>query len=326
MSRARLAIIGAGLSGLVLARALREFADVAVFEKSRGFGGRMSTRRADPFAFDHGTQYFTAQTPRFRAFLEPYLEANTITCWMARHVQVDASSGDSVVLPARPLYVGVPAMNAFGKALAEGLAVWRSARVIRPVRAGTMWKLEMEDGTFHDGFDWVISTAPAEQTAALLPEDFAEHEALTQARMAGCYTLMLGLEAALELPWDAARVGGGPLGWIALNNSKPGRPEASSLVVQSSNEWAEAHMEDDQTQVANRMLEAAEAITGRTLLPAYRSLHRWRYAAVKTPAAAPFLVDAPQRLAAAGDWCLRARVEAAYESAIALAIDLKDRL
>lgn len=41
----RIAIIGAGLSGLVLARQLASNADITVFEKARGVGGRMSTSK-----------------------------------------------------------------------------------------------------------------------------------------------------------------------------------------------------------------------------------------------------------------------------------------
>ncbi|MFZ9092741.1 MAG: NAD(P)-binding protein [Planctomycetaceae bacterium] len=40
------AIIGAGLSGLTLANRLQNRAEVTVFEKSGGFGGRMATRHA----------------------------------------------------------------------------------------------------------------------------------------------------------------------------------------------------------------------------------------------------------------------------------------
>ena len=40
----RIAVIGAGLSGLVAARSLQQDHDVTIFEKSRGVGGRMGTR------------------------------------------------------------------------------------------------------------------------------------------------------------------------------------------------------------------------------------------------------------------------------------------
>ncbi|MFM7274112.1 MAG: FAD-dependent oxidoreductase, partial [Gammaproteobacteria bacterium] len=57
----RIAVIGAGIAGLALARALADAAEVTVFEKSRGAGGRMSTRRQEPWHFDHGTQFFTVR-------------------------------------------------------------------------------------------------------------------------------------------------------------------------------------------------------------------------------------------------------------------------
>jgi len=51
----RVAVIGAGLSGLIAARTLADHVHrVQVFEKARAPGGRMSTRRMNSYAFDHG--------------------------------------------------------------------------------------------------------------------------------------------------------------------------------------------------------------------------------------------------------------------------------
>ena len=69
----QVAIIGAGLAGLTLATRLTEAGHpVVVFDKGRGVGGRMSTRRgdADGLRFDHGAQYFTIRDPGFRTLLE----------------------------------------------------------------------------------------------------------------------------------------------------------------------------------------------------------------------------------------------------------------
>ena len=65
----RIAVIGAGISGIYVAKELSKFAQVTVFEKSRGFGGRMSTRTRDDFEFDHGAQYFTVKSNEFNDFL-----------------------------------------------------------------------------------------------------------------------------------------------------------------------------------------------------------------------------------------------------------------
>lgn len=69
-----MAIIGAGFSGVVLGQELQKFAEVKIFEKARGCGGRMSTRRIEDFAFDHGSQCFTARSKEFQNFLRPNTE------------------------------------------------------------------------------------------------------------------------------------------------------------------------------------------------------------------------------------------------------------
>ena len=60
---ATVAVIGAGISGLFAARTLRDHGvSVTVFDKSRGVGGRMSTRRTD-----QGTTFcllYTSPSPR----------------------------------------------------------------------------------------------------------------------------------------------------------------------------------------------------------------------------------------------------------------------
>ena len=54
----KIAIIGAGISGISLYSMLNKTSDVTVFEKSRQPGGRMCTRTKLSFDFDHGVQFF----------------------------------------------------------------------------------------------------------------------------------------------------------------------------------------------------------------------------------------------------------------------------
>ena len=61
-----IAVVGAGLSGLLVARALQaRGGKVVVLEKSRGLGGRLTTKRVGEAVFDTGAQYFTAKSERF---------------------------------------------------------------------------------------------------------------------------------------------------------------------------------------------------------------------------------------------------------------------
>ena len=87
----RVAVIGAGVAGLTVARRLEAEPDleVHVFDKARGAGGRVSTRRDDERAFDHGAQYFTCRSPRFEPVVKDWLSRGVVAEWSARVVHLD---------------------------------------------------------------------------------------------------------------------------------------------------------------------------------------------------------------------------------------------
>ena len=66
----KIAIIGAGFSGIILAQKLKNIGEVKIFEKARGVGGRMASRTKDDFNFDFGAQFFYAKTAEFQEFLD----------------------------------------------------------------------------------------------------------------------------------------------------------------------------------------------------------------------------------------------------------------
>lgn len=323
----KIAIIGAGLSGLTLARQLADTCAVTLFEKSRDVSGRMSTRRLEPYAFDHGAQYFTARSEAFQTFLKPHIQSGLIQEWPGHIVTFDIDGGVQEHQKTEATYVSVPGMNAFGKTLAEGVDVRCGVQISTLKNDAGEWHLSDAKGALHGPFDWVISAIPAPQAIAILPVSVSFYEALKSTGMMGCFTLMLGFDHKLPFDWDAAFVKGSPIGWMAMNMSKPKRPRASSLVVQSTNVWAEDNLEEDQDRVAALLLceikEKCGIDGGRA---SYQSLHRWRYASVTQAAGAPFLLDEDARLAACGDWCLKGRVEAAFESGFTLGEALKPRI
>ena len=318
---ATIAVIGAGLAGLVVSRELAGTHDVCVFEKSRGAGGRMATRRAGPLEFDHGAQFFTAQSEAFRSFLEPLLEAGVVSEWPARFAEFER---ERIVARRRwrndyPHYVGVPGMSAVGKKLAVGLDI-RFGTVVRSMaRKSERWQLFGDGRELLGEFDWVIVTAPAAQASELLAStSIAAHAA--SVRMHACYALLLGFDEPRDLPWDAAMVRDADISWISVNSSKPGRTAPFSLVVHSTNAWADAHVDDDDESVRHHLVEECREVAGIDAAGAtFIDLHRWRYANVDRQDGELYALDAGQRLAMCGDWFVRGRVEGAFASAKALA-------
>ena len=313
----RIAVVGAGLSGLVFAQALAGHARVDVFEKSRGFGGRMATRRNDSYQFDHGAQFFTAKSESFQAFLEPWLAAGVVARWDARFVEFEDGciSSRHSWSDEYPHYVGVPGMNALGRALGETLGVRLETRVGTIDGEAGDWVLGDDQGRELGRFDWIVSAVPAAQARALLPPGFAYHAEVEQRDMPGCYSLMLAFERSLPLDWDAALVKHPVISWISVDSSKPGRPAGYRLLVHASNRWAEANMELADDAVVEALVEATSTTIGQDLGAAERiDLHRWRYANPGPRTGDYALIDEPNRLAAIGDWCIRGRIEAAFHS------------
>ena len=316
-----IAVIGAGMAGLVVSRKLAHDHDVVVFEKSRGFGGRMATRRAGIFEFDHGAQFFTARSRAFRRFLEPLVEAGAVADWQARFAELrrDEIVGIRQWDGRQPHYVGVPGMNAVGRALASGLDVRLETAVRSLARKGERWQLLGDGGRPLGEFDWVIVTAPSAQTAELLASTSLA-SAAANSRMQACCALLMGFEETVDLPWQAALVDDADISWISVNSSKPDRPATSSIVAHSTNHWADDHLDDETGAIQQHLADEFRDLTGIDPATAtFVGLHRWRYANSDRQGGDVYALDTGQRLAACGDWFVRGRVEGAFTSVRALA-------
>jgi predicted NAD/FAD-dependent oxidoreductase len=325
----KVAVIGAGLSGLVVARQLQAVADVTVFEKSRGVGGRMATRYAGDFEFDRGAQFFTARTKGFRSFLQPLLDKGIVAPWQAQFAEFDRDNMTTLRAWADdyPHFVGAPRMNSIGKALSADLNVVFETAITAIARDSNGWTVSDGAGSRSGPFDWLVVSSPAPQTAALTAT-FPELVAYCGERqMLGCFALMLGFSEPVNLQWQAALVHNADISWMSVNNSKPFRDNPFALVVHSTNAWADAHMEDDIELVQEHLLDEVSLVAGKDMRSAaHREVHRWRYANIARQAGPSYYLDEHNRLAACGDWCVLGRIEAAFTSANDLAGSLVERL
>jgi len=327
----KVAIIGAGLSGITAALYLNNLFDISIFEKSRGVGGRITTRYADPFYFDHGAQFFIAKDEKFKDFIKPMIEQKIIQRWDAKFVEIFKSqiSQKWQWNDKKPHYVGSPGMNAISKYLAKSLNIHLNTTISRlvnknPPNQPPRWQLFDQQDQLLGTFDWVICTAPAPQAGNLLPSQFAHHEPIKQTNMLPCYSLMLGFYEPLNLDFDAALIKGADISWISVNSRKPGRHQAFSLLIHSTNQWAQSHLEDDQQAVIKYLSDQTSQSIGLDVSQAdHQTLHRWRYANMKTVYSEKSLVDDKNQLIACGDWCIQGRIEAAFISGLSAANAVK---
>ena len=325
MTSPRIAVIGAGLAGLACARALRaRGATVRLFDKGRGPGGRLATRRAEAeglaLQFDHGAQYLTARGEGFAVLLA----AHGAAPW-----------------GAAGRLVGTPGMSALPRALAAGLDLATARHVTAIEGAPGAWMVRHLDAAMvrpgrpppamapeADGpFDAIALALPPAQAAPLVaPHAPAWPARLAAVRLAPCWTVMAAFAAPLPLPDGLRPEDGSPIGWAARDSSKPGRPRgAECWVVQGGPGWSRTHLEDGPETVLPALLAALGALAGAPLpAPVHAAAHRWRYSLVEVPLGEPCLADRSLGLGLAGDWCLAGRAEAAFDSGTALAAALLD--
>lgn len=327
-----IAVIGAGLAGLTAAgRLVAQGHSVRVFEKSRGAGGRTSTRRTeDGRTFDHGAQYFTVEAPAMAHAVSLWERAGVVAPWRGRIGALAPGARLSAATDCEPRtrYVGVPGMNAVCKLLAQGLDLTPNARVARiePAEASgaqpaDRWSLLDETGASMGGFDAVVISAPAPQTAALCSAAAPEIAAAAAAvRYRASWAVMLTAAQRLESEFDGLFVNGGPLAWAARDNSKPGRPAAESWVLHGSSDWSDTHLEDPAEEAGKHLVDAfCDRLEFDPVTLGGWQAHKWRYALPDPPLVERVLATSCGSLVACGDWCGGPRVEGAYLSGVAAA-------
>lgn len=327
------AVVGSGMAGIACAQALREAGrDVIVFDKGRGPGGRVASRRIEGATFDHGAQFIRPRDAGFNDWLHKLSDAGSAARW-----NLPEHAGTSEAGPHTPVWVGTPDMNALLAELSESLNVVQSTNIQALTRSREGWVLTTSRGGQLGPFGSLVVTIPAPQAIGLIaPVVGEEFSALNDVTYAPCMTAMAAFETALDDIPDAARQtspsqgsgtlpADGPIGWIARTNSKPGRGHPlDAWVIQANPEWSSAHADDEKPAIAAALFEAFRnqfPSAGRQQ-PVYLEGHRWRYALVTNPVGSPCLADKTIGLAVAGDGLIGPRVEAAFLSGRAAAAEV----
>ncbi|MGY8862196.1 MAG: NAD(P)/FAD-dependent oxidoreductase, partial [Pseudomonadales bacterium] len=205
----RIAIIGSGMSGITLAKKLSASNEVVVFDKSRGIGGRMATRRVKEYNFDHGAQFFTAKSEEFKEFCNQAKKDGVIEEWQCRFAEI---VDDKIHRN------------------------WQFGKQIESIYFDNQkWSLKTAENEIFDNFDYLFLAIPSHQAVNLIPKNFKYFDVVANVKMMGCFSLMLGFKENLKMDFDAALVKKSIISWISANSSKPGRPEGFSLLINSSN-------------------------------------------------------------------------------------------
>jgi renalase len=311
-----IAIIGTGLAGISAAHSLQAAGHaVQLFDKSRGSGGRMASKRSDAGALDLGAQYFTARDRHFVEVVQQWKARGWVERWMpqlyhAGHGQLNFSPDEQV------RWVGTPRMSSITRAMLAGMPVQFSCRITEVFRGEQHWSLLDAEGNTHGPFSHVIVATPAPQATALLAGAPKLAGAAASVVMEPTWAIALGFSSPLQTDVEGCFVQDSPLDWLARNRSKPGREtQLDTWVLHASSQWSKQHIDLNKEAVIEQLHGAfAELIGCAVPEPAFSLAHRWLYARPATSHEWGALADTDLGLYACGDWCLSGRVEGAWLS------------
>lgn len=338
-----IAIIGAGIAGSYCAAQLSAAGlNVAILEKSRGTGGRASSRRIpakhsgnskEPSSIDTscelGAPFFHGSDTNLQADINDWLSQKVIAEWPAADTKT--SAGTTV-----KAYTGIPRMSALTRHLCAQIGnshIYTGQRVThidRAVADHKLWYLRDDRYQVLMRARQLIITAPAAQSAQLLcsadtPQTFllSAHQAMRccSPQWAAIVTPLTDSASAALCDSNSVLEPQHPvLARAICDSAKPGRiTQPERWVLQASPTWSKTYQDATPQWIGEQLLSAFQSLF---LLPldelAISNVHRWRLARHHSAANAvteSWLWDKDTNLGIAADWLSDGSVAGALLSA-----------
>lgn len=317
----KIAIVGAGLTGCLLANSLVEKGyDVTVFEKSRGAGGRCTHKRTSWGSFDMGAPFIPTTDADFQQFMQQQVASGNATLWPAESYQY---TENNVIRKAnQQSFVFSPTMHSLCKSMLNGSHLVTQFRVRNIQKQQKCWRLIEQSGQVSATFDYVIVCAPWPQTNALLgSQSCLVVPKLLHQQWTSCWTVALQFEQAIETPYQYIHCKDSILQTLVNDSAKPQRSQTHSVwVAYFDNKASDQYCAAEKSQIRELALTEMEKILAVPLPKVLNNYeHYWRFARPKQNEKSLGIVgDLTTGLLAAGDWSEGASVQSCYLTAMRL--------
>ena len=314
MSSRRVAVVGAGISGIAAATALRGHGiDVSVLDRGHRIGGRMATRTLrgtglpyDGRVVDVGAAYLTASVPAFRSVVDSWLARGLVREWTDTF-HVSSPDGPQGVVTGPMRYAAPSGLRSLVEDLAADLPVVINPREVENVDRDAEGVL-VDD----ERFDAVVLAMPGPQAVDLLAPDDPALAALTRQRWDPVLTVVAAYDERCWHQFDAMFVNDSAVLAFVADDGRRRGDDAPVLVAHSGSVLAAGHL-DDPASASGALLEALEHAVGATAKPTWFDVRRWSLAKPRWQQATSYSFDGVVGLC--GDvWGGVSRVETAWTS------------
>lgn len=291
----KIAIVGAGFSGCHLYNLLQNQHDVTIFEKSRGAGGRCSTRYIEDKKIDHGTPFFQATNKEFQKFSEDKVKENILKYQDGFYYPTDG-------------------INKVCSSLIQKEHLCIQTKIVACDYKDKKWTLKDQNNQTFKKFDLLLLTIPAPQVLELkidISQDISKK--LLDVTYDSIGTLILYSNTTQS--FDSKLFPNKFFKKVINNSSKYNYKEFKSFVLHLKESLTNKQDFQNKDAVLKYMLELLNKDTKLDIEKSFDvSPHFWKYAFVKNPIEQNYLYDQAIALGLCGDYFMGENLQSAFLS------------
>ncbi|MBT9539387.1 NAD(P)-binding protein [Thiobacillus sp.] len=309
MAPLRAGIVGAGIAGASCAGTLAAAGwDVDIFDKARGAGGRLSTRRLEPGWATLGTPFISAKRDPFRSQLRDWARQGWLAPVRGEVLHGRANKGWAHA-QLQNHYLPLIEPSQIVRKLLGTAHLYTESRV-SAVRPRT---IILENGQVMGDYDCVVCSVPVPQAIPLLDALPRLSERLGEVHYRPIWSFLMRWEGGPEA--DIIRFDDHLID-LAVRQTAGGE---GLWTVHSSHEFAETYLEASEMEASTRAASAVMGLLGLPWPVEVEASHLWRHAKPESTIGGFWLGDRENRVALIGDGIAGAGVERAWESGVRLA-------
>ena len=298
----KIAVIGTGLSALSLAHHLPSL-DITFFEKSWRPGGRISTRRHEDYAFDHGAHYIKEDHGiiGFNEYLEKIGATKNLNGAFCSNIQNQSPIEEKRIIVGQKGIESIPLE--FHKKLRYPTEF---SSHIKKIDSRNHEYFLLTDEKEFGPYDFIFTCIPFEQSKNLL-EDFIDYKNIPTPNFDSIWTIMLAFDKRLGSPFQFGYHLNQEISFLMNQNFKHEFFNEECWVVNMRAEWTKEYYNIENYVLEDYVIDKMKKFFGSSSKAIYKKSHRWRYAYSKKSllelSNKNFIESIDHRLYALGDWC-----------------------
>jgi len=312
-------IIGSGISGSTIANYLQKKYTIRVHDKARGVGGRSSFKRLKgKIGFDHGLQYLSPRSKKFKSFTNKLIKKGVLKHWRGNHEFLNKKIKKD---KKHVKLIGVKGNNDISKFLLKDIDCNFQSELHEIKKEKKYWHLKFTDNKNIYSKNLVLSI-PFPQAKKLASKYVKTKLFKNKILMNSSITVLFmtnktGNKASSFFTNDNV------LGWVSKENSKRRFNYNKDLwVLQSTFEYGKKHTNNFRNKkkyYTNVLINKFKKLTKIKIKKIYFThIHGWKYSSNSKPLKIQSHWDKKIGLGICGDWFGGPRLENGWLSAFDL--------